>query len=465
MKYILLIALLIPSSNVSADPTTDRVIQILEKLFHDPESRKVVEANLSLRKVIRIAFWNSRSGSISNTDLALMKTEIASDSGRVATALFERGFNYRVLVELRQVVEYDPHKVSYGVIDVSGIPEVPSGIPEFAQVDAKEWATSFTGILKVMYRKDIFWVMEQARAKVYQAVEAAGTVSHSPVNLFVNRYNQAKELLDFLDYVEATLTQYQSLLAVLEVRKARHPDKVRDFEKLENDVETHLAKLMEVLKSILAANTNQKKAWSEISKSLRSKKGQLPEMENDLARVTTATIDGIDKITGNTSQTDRYSNDEIPELILKLKEHKKALTKMSDRWEAGSVYKYHDRVHRWMYYHYHSEEHGPYLLQSSEQRSRDIPGFEIAPFIEEQKLVEYLKTTTAQLTEAKLQALQIQEIRERLLQKQKEHQTYIAEGPIYPQIMHPNQRVGFEARFKARNDNIAARLKFLINTS
>ncbi len=52
-----------------------------------------------------------------------------------------------------------------------------------------------------------------------------------------------------------------------------------------------------------------------------------------------------------------------------------------------------------------------------------------------------------------------------MLQKQSEHLAYFSKGPIRPKVLHPNQTDGFEARFKERNENIAAWLSLLIDTS
>jgi len=463
---IVLLGIFSALSVAKAQSTKDHVGVALEKLFFNPETQKTIAPSETLRKVISVAFWNTVTGQVSKSDTDLVLQNISTDDGLVAQVLFERGFNYQVLEELRHIVHYDPNHVDFGVIDVSSLPEIPSGVPEFTQVDTSQWNTSLTGILRVMYRSDINWVLEQARARVYKAVELAGTTPHSLANLFVNRYLQARELLDFFGFVERTLTQYQALLATLEVRSAKEgPPREKDFEKLKSNVETELGTLMAALRTILETKTNSSKPWASLSKAIKNHKSEIAVFEKNLETVTSLTINSIDQIAGDTHGTEKYAKDEIPELVLKLKEQIELFKKMKASWSEIGTYSYFDRDHKWVSIDLHSEENGPYYETGRMTKSRTIPGLEMAPIIQEGELAQYLSTMSKELTEARLQAVQIQSIRAQLEKFQKEHNDYVAGGPIRPREMHPNQVSGFEDRFSKRNKLLSDWIDALIDSS
>ncbi len=461
-----------------AESERDLVAKAIRSLMTDREIKGVngeaiiVGPQNSLRDVVRVMFHNYNSEYISNDSVELIVKHLGDSRELVAQALYGWGFNYSVLERLRQVFNYGPYARGSREIDLAGIdPNLPAGIPEYLVSDSEYWNVNITGQVDLDYRSDIYWLLEQIRSMMNLAIIRADETSHSPMNLFLNRYRQIDQIINFTQRTERTLTQLQSLIITLRIKIAKYkndPSKVEDFQKLKIEIEGELSRFVESVRELISSgqpsSSSDKTPWREFAKSITLRQDRLRVVEDAVRDKSIQVLTEIDEIENRASTNGRYTDDEIPELVLKLQEHRQEIKDLLMNWEDVVVYKYHARVHRWLYTHLHSEERGPYLEVERYFKERNIEGVELAPIEDELEVINQLVKESDRITNRKLDKNQILELRGRVQKLKDEHDVYVEKGPRMKNL-HLNQRTGFEERFKVRNEIISDLLDLVIDSS
>ena len=213
------------------------------------------------------------------------------------------------------------------------------------------------------------------------------------------------------------------------------------------------------------AAPKDKTPWREFYKAISRGDAELSAKEKELTAYANEVLVRIDTILGREDLEETYANDEIPELVIALEDHRQRFKDLSDSFENNKEFTYFSRKHKWLYEHYHSEEHGPYTLQDRYYKSRDVYDTEVAPEEQETEVVSILRQMSGWITNSKLNQEQIALLRERALEMQKAHQAHVARGPQPARNIHANAAPEFSTRFATRNKIIADWISLMIDST
>lgn len=473
IRRIVLIVVMISAAIAQAGPQKEKTGKALEILFFDKTQNKSVSPEDSLRHVVSVMHWNDTNGALDMQSWELLRKNIDSDLGEVATILYERGFNYSVLHYLRLIVKHTPGEPKFGSVDVSQIPESKSaGVPAFVIVNTDKWQTSLTGNLRIEFRQDVHWLLDQMRTMRDHAIYYAGHTRYLPWSIFGNRYGQIQKILDYVHRMERSLTQIQSVIASIQIKRVRYQsqsDVESKLAALEESLNEELTKFAEGLSLLFAEGQptpgGDTTPWKELYKAIEKHQEKVSVLESKAVNKAIKTIEDIDLVTGTSKSNNKYSDDEIPELVLQLDKQRSAFKKLLKKWSDVSEFTYHDRVHKWLYVHKHSEQHMPYMEVSRSYKSRNVGGIELAPIEDETEVAEFLAEQSVRITDKKLEREQILELRSQLLQIQAKHQSYVKNGAVTPPNIHPNQIEGFQNRFNERNSILRDWLELMIDST
>ncbi|MGE0764361.1 MAG: hypothetical protein AB7N80_13855 [Bdellovibrionales bacterium] len=478
MKYLFLASLLGAAFSLSALASNPDVDKPLDKIFFNAELQRMMAPSDQLWKVISTVTWNIQAGAVDKQAVNSLKSASVSDHGDVADYLFRQGFNYHVLIRLRWALGYDPDNVSYGVFDLGQLENTMvgrarAGVPEFVRVQNEHWQADSTGDLIVTYEPRIHWLLEAMKAHIDLGVSEAARIPHSLRNLFVNRHQQINLLVEFGHEFEKVLIQLQALQSSFKIKLAPlgqdEKDEVKrnklktieaEWQKQRDDFLNWAKGLAETVPPMPKGRA----AWEPLVKAIRGSNQSLAEWRKKMDQANSKAIDHIDKALDANDSSHRYVSDTPAELEIKRQEHIKKQQAHISAWEKNANFSYYRRTHKWPYKHYHSEEKGPYVLQSTETRTRDIHDIDLAP-LEEVHLAAHLMEEGKRLLERRQQKQQIHELRQRLEQFKIAHQAYMKAGPKPPKEVPPQLAPNFSERFAQRNAMLIEWADFLHDES
>jgi hypothetical protein len=454
-----------------------QLLEITEKLLFNHDLNRPASPQDPLWRVISTADWNLKIGSLTKDEIRLLKEHMVQDEGLEADILMKEGFNYHTLGRLRWILGLDPFGVSYGVIDMASFQRTalgqgPSGIPEFIRLTNDQWETNRQGNLVLNYDPRTRWMIEKIQLLSAKAVEAADARSHSLRNLFVNRHRQVQTMLVWSDSVVQVLMQIQAVDAALTVRMAEMSPSHSAYtgvETIQIQLRSYRERFLDWLSVKLKVaephGARDSMPWASFGNMATESESELSKWQSETEQVILESIKKVDVVMGASSVENKYSGDLAPELELVRQQQVKDYDALSKDWIQVKERSYYQRTHTWDYIYLHSEQHGPYYETSRETRSRDIYGIDMAPIEEEQELVETLNLSATKLLKGKPQAHQILALRQKLLELQRQHQSYVEQGPKLQKKAPEGLTEGFSAQFEKRNQTINAMVTLLIDAS
>lgn len=480
MKKLILLLLLISFSSygqfIRDNAQLAPIRQSIEKVFRTLEGQPLTPSMKVYFVVDAIKFHIEAD--TAREDIARIRENIAADNGPVASVLFGQGFNYAVLRYLRLLVNHDPTKSSYGIIDVATLMDTEvgkssAGIPMFERLGSADWKVNMGGVMELVYDGDVYWALDRTRSMVDEAITRAGKGGYSFLDLlYRNRVSEVERLIDFTNRVEAVLNQYQGFLISIQIRANQN----KDNEKVHNELLQLKGRLagekdqfLKEINGILDSASRlpgDKTPWKSLGRAVSSNRVSLTKLEDTYKEIAHKYLQEMDAITG-TSKSDskyaKYSPIELNASRIQQWDENKAIR---DEWNKNAKHEYHKRDDVWDVVYKHSEEHGPYLETSRNQDSEAVNFIQIPPILEEQYAVRMLIDAFERLTNGRPNGDQIRDLRADLEARQREHAAYVATGgPAVERDAPPELRNGYEQRFKTRNAIIAKWLVLAIEST
>lgn len=472
-------SLFLVSCLLLAIPVKAHPVASLDRLLFDHDLKQQVSPNDPLWRVVAAALWNSKTGELSNSDLSEVKNDLKTDKGAIAEALMSQGFNYHVLNRLRWVLGIDPLGVDYGVVDLASfqrtvIGNQPAGIAEFTRISTNEWNTSAKGELVLRYHPKIQWLLEKARLLVDSSVLAAGQTPHSLRNLFVNRYKQVSDILNFMDQMEKILIKIQGLKSSFEIKKAGFVSRNELSEDLQisqliSEIDSEISRLLEWITPILdraqPGSRRNKRPWENFAQAIREQQNQMRKNQLVVEKLIANLISQVHQIGQQSTVSNKYEADLEPELELARRHQIQQEDEFEKRWAEIKNRPYYRRTHTWDSIHLHSEQHSPYYETSRETKKREIFDIDPAPIEEEIEVADRITSIAAILLKAKPQQEQILSMRRILTELKQEHLKHFERGPQLEPNAPSNLAKGFNEQFQLRNQLLQDWMDMLIDTS